>query len=240
MDDPNKNKKDPTQLALSVVSQHFQKLAQLQNPVPFTTKFTGDHADTLNWCHAVTNYMDINLLEDDKMAFRLIFPSLPAAVRSLYMSEYRAIAGDDVENKRKERFTVEFLQTWIIQRYPPMQSRVDFIKQLKRIRMRKDEDPKIVWNKMKAKMAEVDAAIVTINKSLDADKKLAAITDHNKWEICCSIFINNNNQAKLGNNGVINHETVKQICGQNPQNFNDFATIFKTIHDKVMPKCVHG
>ena len=35
-------------------------------------------------------------------------------------------------------------------------------------------------------------------------KKMAAISDQNKFEICCSVFLNNNNQSKFQNNGTIN------------------------------------
>ena len=233
---------DPTQIAVNTVSQHLQTLAQLQNQVPFTTKFTGNHADTLSWCEAVTNYMDVNLLTDDKIAFRNIFPSLPNGVRSLYMAEYRTI-DPNAENAaalRTERFTVEYLKTWVIGKYPPMQSRVDFIKQLKRIRVRKNEDPIIVWNKLIAKVAEVDNAIATINKSLAADNQMLPLTDHNKWEICCSIFINNNNSPKLGNDGVINAETKKTISKANPQSCGDFTQMFANIHDSLIPKCMLG
>ena len=234
---------DPTVKALETVAKHFQQLAQLQNPVPFEVKFTGNHADTLYWVKAVTNYMDINLLEDNKMSFRCIFPSLPAGVRSLYMTEVRAVVagdGEDVEVKKAERFTVKYLKTWIIKKYPPMQSRVDFIKHLKRIRMRKDEDPIIVWNKLKSELAEVSSYIDTINESLHDDKKMAALTNHNKWEICCSIFINNNNQSRLGNDGIINQETVRRIFKANPQKYDDFTNIFANIHDHVMPKCSYA
>ena len=65
---------DPTVKALATVAKHFEQLAQLQNPVPFDDKFTGNHADTLSWVRAVTNYVDINLLDDNKVAFRIMVP----------------------------------------------------------------------------------------------------------------------------------------------------------------------
>ena len=233
--------------AIQQLGNYLKQLQQTQNPVPFTTKFTGNHRDTLKWCHDVDMYLDTHLLQlDDQYAFRQIFKSLPSEIQSLYMMQIRAIVVDDNRNaaqvkaEKKEKMTPQELKTFIVRHYPPMQSRVDFIKRMKRIRVRRDEDPVIVWNRLVAMSAEVDQAIATMNLSLPDGKKMAVISANDKFEICCSIFINNNNKAQHQNNGEINAATVATITKADPQSVNDFKTIFSTIQSKLIPKCRRG
>lgn len=54
------------------------------------------------------------------------------------------------------------------------------------------------------------------------------------------IFINNNNQPHLQNDGQINAATVQTITRADPQNTKDFKKIFNDIHSKLIPKCRRG
>ena len=236
----DKEELDPATIALNALTQHIKTLTRIQNPKPFTTKFTGDHAETLKWCHDVDMYLDTNLLEDDYLTFRRIFPSLPSGVQTLYMQDIRAIDGADAAKRKNAKYTIAELKKWVVKEYPPIQSRVDFIKRMKRIRVRRDEDPVIVWNKLRAMMEEVDTAIETINASVPPAKKMPTLADIDRWEICCSIFITNDNQQHFQNNGKINAATVKYVISQDPQTLDDFKTIFTNIHSKIAPKCTRG
>ena len=189
-------------------------------------------------------YMDTHLSSlDDQYAFRQVFQTLPDNIQSLYMQKIRAIQDEDedkVLKAKKALMTIKKLKVWIVAHYPPMQSRVDFIKRMKRIRMRRDEDPLIVWNRYIAMALEVDQAIVTINASLPDDKRMTKITSNDHFEICCSIFIHNNNRADLQNDGPINASTIKAITRADPQNHDDFKKIFPTLHQQIIPKCRRG
>jgi len=238
---------DAANNALQQVADYMKQLSQQQNPIPFTTKFTGNHRDTLKWCHDVDMYLDTHLLQlDDQYAFRQIFKTLPSEIQSFYMLQIRAIKVNDNRNaaqvleEKKQKMTPQALKEFIVRHYPPMQSRVDFIKRMKRIRVRRDEDPVIVWNRLVAMSTEVDSAIETINLSLPEGKKMAVISANDKFEICCSIFIHNNNKAHFQNNGEINAATVATITKEDPQSANDFKTIFATIQSKLIPKCRRG
>ena len=219
--------------ALQEMAKYLKQLQQHQNPTPFTSIFTGNHKDTLKWCHDVDMYLDTHILElDDQYAFRQIFKSLPSEIQSLYMIQIRTIVVDDNRNaqqvldQKKAKMTPQALKAFIVKHYPPMQSRVDFIKRMKRIRVRRDQAPVIVWNRLVAMSTEVDSAIETINLSLPEGKKMAVISPNDKFEICCSIFIHNNNKAHFQNNGEINAATVATITKEDPQSANDFKRIF--------------
>jgi hypothetical protein len=187
---------------------------------------------------------DIVETENDTEPFRQVFQSLPIDAQTLYLMEINNIAHHDEDTLKKARLKrrkVAALKTWVVSQYPPIQSRVDFIKKLKRIRMRRDEDPVIVWNKLRAMMAQVIKAINTINSATwAANRKMPKLSENDKYEICCSIFITNNYTTRNQNDGSINKVTTRYIESQDPQKYDDFAELMKTIHNNITPRCTRG
>ena len=233
--------------ALQALTQHIQSLTDHQGPaIKFTHKFTGDHAETLNWCHAVDMYKTVNVIEEkneDTGPFKQIFSSLPEVAKTLYMMKMDAIhaATPKAVLKRKlEMMKIAELKQWVVQQYPPVQSRVDFIKRLKRVRMRRNEDPVIVYNKLLAMISKVGAAIKTINAGRPMTHHMAALSANDLFDICCSVFIINNNKHDRQNDGQINAATVAYIVKSDPQKFEDFTNILTGIHTKITPKCTAG
>ena len=79
------SKADDNLKMLELMNNHLNTLTQFTNPTPFNTKFTGKHADTLSWIQDVDMYVDVQLVTNEKIAFRRIFMSLPEKVRELFV-----------------------------------------------------------------------------------------------------------------------------------------------------------
>ena len=115
----------------------------------------------------------------------------------------------------------------------------EWIIRLKQIKMRRNEDPLLVWQKFLTILDKVDGAINYLNSDLDEDspKRLPNISDDLKHEILSGIFIRNNNQMRCSNVGTINKRTRKYIASKDPTAWKDWKLIFTAMELELIPQC---
>ena len=140
------------------------------------------------------------------------------------------------EQDEGAKLTIAMLKKWVIDTFPPPPMRHEWIFKLKSIRVRKNEDPKLVYSKYKAVLKLVETAITELNVDVEQVNKIKSISDETKCEILWQIFVKNNNSAKLGNDGKINEKTVEYIVDEDPSKVDDWEAIFTTIRDKTVKR----
>ena len=113
----------------------------------------------------------------------------------------------------------------------------EWLFKLKSIKMRKNEDPKLVFDKFNTILGRIDDAIDYINKTRDRLGRIRGVTNEQIIEALTAIFIRNNNQSKFGNDGVINQKVVNFIYRKNPSTTDDWTTIFTDMQTQLIPNC---
>ena len=126
---------DSAIIAVNAFTQHVKTLTRMQNPISFTTNFTDAQAATFKWCHAFDMCLDTKLLEDDELAFRRMFPSLPTRVQTLCTQKITASAVANAAKRKATKHAGEGLKRWVAKECQPTQSTMDFPKRLKRIQV---------------------------------------------------------------------------------------------------------
>ena len=164
----------------------FVRLLQTNNPAQFTAKFSGQNREVLPYIFEIDNFVKINNLTDEGVKFQRIFNTLDSHFQSLYMEDQRqrAAAAD---------YTIATLKTWLIEKFPPPPMKHECLFKLKSIKMRKNEDPKLVYHKFNTILGRIDDAITLINTTRDRVGRVRGVTNEQVIEALSAIFVRNNN-----------------------------------------------
>ena len=203
----------------------FVRLLQTNNPVPFKAKFTGENREVLPFIFEIDKYVKINGLTDKGIQFRRVFNALEIHYQNLFMEDQDANA----------ELTVDLLKSWLIKKFPPPPMKHEFLFKLKSIKMRKNEDPKLVFDKFKTILKRIDAATDYINTTRDQDARVRVVSNEQILDALTAIFIRNNNSSKFDNDGLINQKVVQFIYRKNPSKYDDWKTIFNDMEKQLIP-----
>lgn len=140
------------------------------------------------------------------------------------------------DQQRNAVLTVELLKSWLIKKFPPPPMKHEFLFKLKSIKMRKNEDPKLVFDKFKSILHRIDKAIEYINENRDQGP-IADVSREQAVDALAAIFIRNNNKPKFGNDGKINKTMVQYIGRKNPKTYEDWNALFINIEASLIPAC---
>ena len=100
--------------------------------------------------------------------------------------------------------TIEKLCTWLLVQYPPSLDKRDFIVNLKAMEIRRNENPKGVWDRFMLKRKQMNEAIGLLNQGITAKaEKMKQLTEEQLIDALTGIFIRKNNRADLDNDGSI-------------------------------------
>lgn len=242
--------------ALEVMQTNSHKTIQLRNDKDIKYHFTGNSRQTLPYLINIENFILNNNLTDTDVIYSKIYNSLSMQVQNLFTMN---------ESDR----TYAVFKTWLCKTYPPPTDRGPFIKALYNIVHHKNEDPRIVWSRIKFKIKQFNKAIVIINdlnktaiakqREIQASEKFQTIynnglivTDTPTPDICLTkltaaeichlllcIFKLNNNCARYHNEGHVNKKFVAYVIKNNPDNYHDWYTLLENIAEKFDKKIEH-
>jgi len=204
----------------------FRRLLETNNKAEFTAKFSGNHRDVIPFIFEIDKFLKVNGLSDPGIRFRRIFNTLDLHYQNLFMEDQQNDAA----------LTVELLKRWLIKKFPPPPMKHEFLFKLKSIKMRKNEDPKLVFDKFKSILHRIDKAIEYINQNRDQGK-VADVSKEQAVDALSAIFIRNNNKSKFGNDGKINKTMVQYIGRKNPKTYDDWNSMFNGIEANLIPAC---
>ena len=205
----------------------FQRLLETSNPAEFTAKFSGQNRDVLPFIFEIDKFVKVNGLTDEAIKFRRIFNTLDGHFQNLFMED----------QDRNANLTIELLKTWLISKFPPPPMKHEWLFKLKSIKMRKNEDPKLVFDKFQTILTRVDDAIDYTNANRSRVARIRGVTNEQIIESLTAIFIRNNNQSKFGNDGIINQKVVSFIYRKDPSTFEDWKQLFTDMQTQLIPNC---
>ena len=112
----------------------FTRLLETNNPAEFKAKFTGENREVLPFVFEIDKFCKINRLDDEGIKFQRIFNTLETHFQNLFIEDQ----ADDAE------LTIKLFKKWLIKKFPPPPIKHEWLHKLKSIKMRKNEDPKLV------------------------------------------------------------------------------------------------
>ena len=202
----------------------FDKMLQTQMTIKFKSNFKGDPRRLLRFLSDWNTFQKINGLTDPELSFQKLFGALSAGLRETYVS-----VTEDAD------LTCENLKAWLLAQYPPPFNKFYFIKVLKRIRIRQNENPKDVWLRFKIILAKIRKAINLINDTIaDAAHHIQPLSDETLCDAMIHIFVRIN--CKQQNNGNINKLVKRYICKKDPKTFDDWKGIMENISKEIIPR----
>ena len=208
--------------------QLLQNLLERENKTPFTAKFEGDPLQTLQFISQIKQFLLVNGFTTPLVRFRRIFNTLPEAIRRSFLNKHT----------KETEMTIEKLCTWLLVQYPPAFDKRDFIVNLKAMEIRRNENPKGVWDRFMLKRKQMNEAIGLLNQGITAKaEKIKQLTEEQLIDALTGIFIRKNSRADLDNDGSINELTLEYIAKKNPKTLRDWTALFETIGDELVPRC---
>ena len=132
-------------------------------------------------------------------------------------------------------YTIELLKTWLISKFPPPPMKHEWLFKLRSIKMRKNEDPKLVYDKFNTILSRIDDAISLINTNRDRLGRVRGVTNEQVLDALSAIFVRNNNNPKFDNNGEINRKVVGYIYKTDPKTTDDWKDMFNEMKNKLIP-----
>lgn len=206
-------------------------LLERDNKTPFTAKFNGEPRKTLEFISQINRYLLVNGFTSPIVKFRRIFNTLSEAMRRSFLNEYT----------KAEEMTVEFLTAWLLVQYPPSFNKHHFIMNLKAMTIRRNENPKNVWNRVIIKQKQMNEAIALLNVGVNAKKeRIRQLTEEQVIDALTGIFIRKNNRADYDNDGNINRMTINYLAKKNPKTLKDWREAFDKIGDELVPRCTQS
>ena len=224
-----------------------RKNQQLSNPATYKRKFTGKHKDTLQYVFDAKDWLRTNNFTDKGVAFTKIFNSLDEEYRSAFMLEFGADSDWEEMNDAYQdalranieaqanavlppkpaetKETVKNLFKWMIERYPPPATKHEFVQALKNDSQKLNEAPWVVYGRFEQRLKRITRALKYINQTKSATQKIPKVSDEQQLDCLRSIFIRKNNEAKWGNEGLINRRTIQFIDKHQPVTLMDWKTV---------------
>eukprot|EP01083_Nonionella_stella_P218496 783479_1 len=208
--------------------QILNRLLDISKKAEFKAKFSGDHHDTLGYIFEMRKFNRINKCNDPSVEFSRVFNTIDPHFQNRFMRSVPSV----------QTLTIALLEKWIIDRFPPPQTKYQFIVCLKLIRMRFNESPLFVYERYTSKLHQVNEAIKLLNNRAGV-AKIEPISDETKVDILTNIFIRQNDRAKPSkmepNDGAINKLVVKYIAQKDPTSIADWTQLFVEMKTELIP-----
>lgn len=206
------------------------------NIAKFKETFNGDNKDTIRFIFCIRRYEQIAHFQDPQSLFNKIYHSLPTHIQIKLARDKEKVISDQrsqlnaastAEDRAKaDIYSSETLQEFFIRNYRPTIYRGGIFAQLHRIKMRNNEDPSAVIDRISSAVGYARKTISLLNNTItDKADEIRTITTGDITELLSRVFCGNDN----GNTGEINKLMRKRIRDSKPVYHN--VTKFKPYYD---------
>lgn len=183
-------KENEKQNKANILKNLVTAMVESQNHAKFTGSFTGRNEDTLDFITKAKTFLAIQGITNETLKFRLIFEGMEECYRQEFLTEHLY----------PEHFTMMYLFEFLLQYYPPTDTQWELLAPLRRLRLRKNENPWKIYKIIMAKFTRLDEIIGLVNLSRDP-----AYPDVNRAD-----YVNDNNkkgkEAKNSNSNEMRDE----------------------------------
>ena len=178
MQQSSHNKNDASLVKELITTQQLQ--LDMSNQAQFRVPFTGDPKKTLPYIFEMNMFLNTAKIQNESMKFRAIFNTLKSQYKRLFM----------LDNKDVGKHTIKGLTSWMIKNFKPPISKHEFDFLLKRITIKKAEDPTAVIRRLHYKLDRIDNAIKIINTGIEKpESQLEPFSNEYKANLHAGIFI---------------------------------------------------
>ena len=182
----------------------------------FDDKFTGNINDTIRFIFAIERYAQISNFQDPHSSFTQIYNALTTPIRVRIAEDrvaYIKNALDKLEDdaseaeklKASKNYPLAAIKSFLITNYRPSMNRCRIIGQIRRIRMRYNENPVDAVNRAVTALTYASDTIKLLDSAPGA-VKLGDITKTEKQQLLMYVFCDMNYNLEQKNHGGINEE----------------------------------
>ena len=213
------------------------------NSAKFTSKFNGDNRDTIRFIFAIQRYEDIANFQNPQSLFINIYNALPPHIQVEFAEDKNAVIDQQrdaldnnstAEDRRQATiYTSASMQNFFMRDYRPTITRGNLFRQLHKIRMRKNENPRLVIDRMVQAIKYAKRTIELMNDTDTTGEEIQKIHHADITELFTRLFCSTLDGEELGE---INKLMRKQFRIHKPKyaNARKAYTPFYTVAETVV------
>ena len=179
----------------------------------FRSIFNGDNRSTIRFIFEIERYAAIADFQDAQSLFISIYNALPEYIQTRFGKDktevirtQRAALTDESTAEEKTQadiYSTDKMQEFFITNFRPTVSRGNLFRHLKSIRMRYNENPRMVVARVDTAIKYAKRTIALLNKDAQSTN-IQEIHDADVAEVLRFVFCVRNNRSDESNNGGIN------------------------------------
>ena len=194
------------------------------NIAEFTSNFNGENKHVIRFIFDIQRYEQITNFQNPDTLFTNIYNKLPPWIQHKFAQDKvntidrqqatLAENATELEKIEANKYTVEQMQKFFIKNYRPTCKRTNIFRLLYSIKMRYNENPRTVVDRIATAVGYAKKTIRLINEC--GGEQMQTISDDDVTTILANIFCNTNNCAAYQNQGGINLLMQKAVRKAKP------------------------
>jgi len=194
------------------------------NIAEFKSKFNGKNKNVIRFVFDIKRYEQITDFQNVNTLFSNVYNQLPPWIKLKFaqdkqatiLQQQAALTNDStlIDKQNAEKYTVDSMQKFFIRNWRPTCKRSNIFRILYSIRMRRNENPRHVVDRVAIAIEYATRTIQLINGT--GGEQMQEISDDDITTLLAHIFCNTNNTATYNNQGGINYLMQKQVRARKP------------------------
>ena len=212
------------------------------NIADFKSKFNGENKDVIRFVFDIQRYESITNFQDPNTLFSNVYNALPPWIQQKFAQDKQttiqtqrdALSDPPTAEQAAaaEKYTVDSMQQFFIRNWHPTVKRGNIFRILYTIRMRWNENPRTVVDRVSTAVQYAAKTIELINGV--GGEEMQAIGDDDITTLLANVFCVTNNTAHNNNQGGLNYLMQKLVRDKKPQyasGASPAATKFQPYYD---------
>ena len=189
------------------------------NIAKFTSKFNGENKDTIRFIFDIERYEQVTNFQHPHTLFTNIYNALPEWIQYKFAQHRQEVItlqnmlltneSTDEEKATAKIYTVESMQHFFVKNYRPTCKRSNIFRLLYSIRMRYNENPRVIVDRIATAVGYAQKAIAFMNAA--GGEQMQEITDDDITGVLANTFCIKNNSPAEHNQGGINKLMQKEV-----------------------------
>ena len=194
------------------------------NIAEFKSKFNGENKDVIRFIFDIKRYDQITDFQNPNTLFSNIYNTLPPWIQQKFAQDKQSILyaqahalpqdADAQQQLDATVYSVESMQKFFIRNWRPTCKRSNIFRILYSIRMRRNENPRAVVDRISTAVGYATDTIRLINET--GGEQMQEISDDDITTLLAHVFCNTNNSPTYNNQGGINELMQKLVRSKKP------------------------
>ena len=230
-------------LAKVFAAMHDQKSSSAR----FTSHFNGNTKNTIRFIFAIQRYDTISRFMDPDSLFHAVYNNIADHIKPRFAGNKATVVtrqkaaltaeSSDTDKEKAAIYTLNSMQKFFMKHYRPSITHGNVFRELKSIRMRYNENPRTVLDRVVTAISNARHTIGLYNNA-GVGIPLGKITHDDRTHILTTVFCTKNNSKYEKNDGGVNalvQKTVRQkeLQYKSPERYNPWYTAIDAICAKV-------